>query len=183
MSSYSKVPAAPESKDFEVERHFETDLHAASRKQIKSDTDGNIQRVFDEAVAAVCVAMPERDATQNGRLRYERNYQRLREAARGLFAQTGQPVSVPRYEPPPAMVERMTTLGADDFQIDPLGRYHERKDQRNLPKEMLPDFSDPESKRTQDWLTAQGSAPLNETTGQSPAEIGKAKRKRAGEPS
>lgn len=179
MSSYSKVPAAPESKDFEIERHYETDLHAASRKQIKTDADDNVRRVFDEAVAAVRVASPEKDATQNGRLRYERNYQRMREAARAVFCQTGQPVSVPKYEPPPPIVEKMTTLGAGDFQIDPLGRYHERKDQRNLPKEMLPDFSRPESDAHQAWLSTQGAAPVD-TTGMSPADADKAKRKRAG---
>lgn len=186
MSSYTKgapttvLGGEPEThdKEFTVERHYETDLHANSRKQIRIDADDNVRRVLDEAIAAVRVAMPERDATQNGRLRYERNYQRMREAARAVFCQTGQSVAVPKYQPPPPIREEMTTLGADDFRIDHVGAYRETGG-RGKSTGVQPAFDRPESDQHQAWLSTQGAAPVD-TSGMSPDDAAKARRKRAG---
>ena len=50
-------------------------------KAARSQATENLERVFSEAVAAVKVATPGRDANQPGRLIYERNYERMTAAA------------------------------------------------------------------------------------------------------
>ena len=135
---------------------------------------------FEDQLGRLKRATVNRDTNSAGRQHYDLVHAETRAYAERVATITGQKQLVPKHLPPPNVAVEFETVDVPPYD---LGLYEERKDQRNLPKEMLPDFSNPESKQTQDWLTAQGSAPLNETSGQSPADIGKAKRKRAGEPS
>jgi hypothetical protein len=63
----------------------------------------NLQRVFTDALNAVRVSEPKRDTSQNQRLRYELNWDKLRAAATNyapLAKSRGIRVLVPAYHPP-----------------------------------------------------------------------------------
>lgn len=176
--SYQKSNGSPATGDFAVDTTFASSPIPARLAAARSEHADNMQRVFDDALAAVRLATPECNKSPNARLRYERNYQRMRDAARTVVL-AGRSVQVPKYIPPVKTQETYQTLTAADFP-ESCG-YQENKDKRNLPA-AAPDFSRPESDETQAWLSSQGAAPIT-THGMSPADADKAKRKRAGVPS
>lgn len=82
---------------------FKTDNKLIPLAQAHETAFKNLQRVFEGALAAVKVSEPKRDVSQNQRLRYELNWQKLRAAAEPyapLAQARGIRVLVPKYYPP-----------------------------------------------------------------------------------
>lgn len=90
----------------------------ARKSEAVSQNIMNLRNCFNDAIATVKVAMPGRDASQQGRLRYERNYQRMLEAAKQLILATGQKLEVPAYLPPPSRQDSTSVLDASSFPPD-----------------------------------------------------------------
>ena len=111
MSSYPKGPPLRELPP-NVESVDTTHVTSAIPLQQRQAADTNFlncQNVFKDALAAVRVCEPKRDTSQNQRLRYELNWQKLRSAAENytpLANARGIKVMVPTYFPPPATAEQ-----------------------------------------------------------------------------
>lgn len=125
----------------------------------RSQMIDNLRGVFNDTLAVVKVATPGRDASQSGRLRYERNYQRMLEAAKQLILATGEQLRVPAYLPPPSSQESTSVLDASSFPADvhanddsAVRARKERERQANI----RPNFANPESAQHQSWLNIQG---------------------------
>lgn len=138
----------------------------------------NAERGLQDAIAVVKVATAERDSSQNARFRYDRNYERMRQALRHAVLTTGKSYAVPAYLPAPKQSEQSVTVGPSDIREDVIGAYRETGGRGKSPG-VLPDFSAPEGAQHQAWLSTQGAAPVD-TSGMSPDDAAKAKRKRAG---
>lgn len=127
-----------------------------NKRQAAADISDNLRRALEGAIAAVKVATPGRDIDTNGRFRYDRNYQRMREAARQVVLQSGKPVSVPAYLPAPAQTELTAELGPEDFRAS--SAYRETLGMgpsgRGGP---LPGY--PGSDQDNAWLAVQGEVP------------------------
>jgi hypothetical protein len=86
-----------------VDTTFVTDAKVIHRGQADQTNFENVQRVFNDALAAVKVSEAKRDINQNQRLRYELNWTKLRSAAQN-YAEVAGPrgikVLVPKYHAP-----------------------------------------------------------------------------------
>lgn len=178
MEIYGKTPPGkPSDGDFFTEEtKFDTSPLPRNMAAARSQNTENLERALSDAISAVRVSTPDRDSCQNARFRYERNYERLRQAARQVVLATGAGVSVPSYLPPPTKTEQFKTLTAADF---PESTSYQERGARGKSTGVQPDFANPESDQSQAWLTAQGVPPVD-TSGMSPADAGKARRARAG---
>jgi hypothetical protein len=80
-----------------------TDVTQLHRGQADQQAFENLQRVFNDSLAAVKISEQKRDVSQNQRARYERNWEKLRAAARNYApaAKTRNiKVLVPKYHAP-----------------------------------------------------------------------------------
>ena len=106
MSTY-KGPALAAAVDdddifFQDTTHV-TDLAQLHRSQADQTAFDNLQRVFNDSLAAVKISEQKRDVSQNQRARYERNWEKLRAAARNYAPAAkarGIKVLVPKYHAP-----------------------------------------------------------------------------------
>lgn len=121
-----------------------------NKKQTALDLADNLQRILAGAIAVVKIATPDRDASVNGRFRYDRNYERMLAAAKQVVLQTGKRVELPAYLPAPAISELTTTVGPSDFPQN--SSYHEHGSPPTGITPNRPDGSENES-----WLNLQGA--------------------------
>lgn len=105
MSTYKAPAAAPNIDDMFLteDTTFKTSPIPVHQAQAHQTNFNNLQSVFNDCLAAVKVSEQKRDMNQNQRFRYERNWERLRQAARNLApsaASRGIKVMIPKYHPP-----------------------------------------------------------------------------------
>ncbi len=128
MSTYKKPASAADIDDVFIteDTTFKTSPVPVHKAQAAQGNLDNLQRVFNDCLAAVKVSEQKRDMNQNQRFRYERNWERLRMAARNLApeaASRGIKVMIPKYHPP-------INTAAEYVEVKPEaqdGRYNETR--------------------------------------------------------
>jgi hypothetical protein len=103
VSTYKTPASASDDDFFSQDTTHVTDVTSLHRSQAAQTNFDNLQRVFNDALAAVKVSEQKRDVSQNQRSRYELNWSKLRAAARNyapLAKARGIKVLVPKYHAP-----------------------------------------------------------------------------------